>query len=210
MSKTCTLLFAFVIITGLLCKSLAQGTASLPVVLVAFDAELATNNTVHITWTTPQQVTTDCFDIEKSNDGISWQRICRVQSTGTSAKPTTYYSTDQFPLKGINFYRICMRDLSGAYGYTGVRSARLNTFRSTTVYPNPSTDLVTVLLGEMPRADWELTLLNSMGQVMIKRKFSKTTTTIRLPVNNYLNGNYSLEISDGYSRQSKKLMINHN
>ena len=210
MGKVYTVFFTLALAGGIVTTAWAQGAASLPVVLVEFNAEPTANNTIHLTWTTRQQVNTDCFDIEKSNDAISWQRMGRVAATGNSAQPVSYQINDVFPLKGVNFYRICMRDLNGAYGYTGVRSARMNNCRNTVLYPNPCAEMVTVLLSEMPRADWQLTLFNSMGQVMIQRRFSRTTTTVRLPVANYTNGHYTLEINDGLSRQSNKLMINHN
>ncbi len=209
MRKCYMLVFTLVFAGGVVTKTMAQAAASLPVVLVDFNAETTVGNTIHITWTTRQQVNTDCFDLEKSNDAISWQRIGRMPSTGNSANPVSYEMKDLFPLKGINYYRLCIRDLNGAFGYTKVRSARVNISRNTIVYPNPAAELVTVLLAEIPRADWQLTLFNSMGQVVIQRRFARTTTTVRLPINNYVNGTYTLEINDGFSSNSNKLMINH-
>lgn len=203
------LIFLSVFSGGIFTKAMAQATASLPVVLVDFDTETTVDNTILITWTTRQQINTDCFEIEKSNDAMSWQRIAKIPSTGNSANPVSYQMKDLFPLKGVNYYRLCIRDLNGAFGYTKVRSARMNILHNTIVYPNPSADLVTVLLPKIPRADWQLTLYNSTGQVVIQRRFARTTTTARLVVSNFINGTYTLETNDGFSKTSNKLMINH-
>ena len=210
MRKIFTLFFTMALTAVAFLNVAAQRVGSLPVVLVAFSAEITSTNIIAISWTTQQQINTDCFDIEKSNDGISWQRMARVPCTGNSAKPVTYHFTDAFPIKGSNYYRICMRDRDGAFGYTITKNARVINARNTVIYPNPTSESVNILLGELPYADWNLSLVNSLGQVILQRRFSRTTTTITLPVAVYKNGYYSLDITDGHSRHSNKLMINHN
>jgi hypothetical protein len=187
----------------------AQRTASLPVVLVAFDAVPTLANEVLISWTTQQQVNTDHFDIEKSNDGISWRRMATVKATGNSAIPITYHASDGFPIKGANYYRICIHDRNGATGYTITKCARVNSACKTMIYPNPTAATITVSLGQMPRAEWRLTLINNLGQVLLQRRFANTTTQVQLPVSQYKDGLYTLEINDGFSKENKPLMINH-
>ena len=189
--------------------AVAQRAASLPVVLVAFNAVATNNNEVAIAWTTQQQVNTDRFDIEKSNDGISWQRIATVIATGNSAIPVTYHANDPFPIKGANYYRICMHDRNGAMGYTGTKCARISNVCKLQAYPNPTASNITVNLGEMPHGQWRLTLINSMGRAMLQRRFARTTTQVQLLLSQFKNGFYTLEINDGVSTQNKTLMINH-
>jgi hypothetical protein len=204
-------LFLTLTVMGFAANSFAQATTgSLPVVLVEFTADFTASKTVAISWTTRQEVNTDCFDVEKSNDGSSWLCIATIKANGNSARPVTYNFLDAFPLKGSNFYRIRLKDLNGNFGYTIIKNARMNVSGRITMYPNPSSKLVNISLGELAHADWNLSLINSYGQVIVKRKYNRNTTTVSLAVGNYPNGNYTMEIADGNSRQSNTLMINHN
>jgi len=196
---------------GFAINSFAQLTAgSLPVVLVRFSADLTINKKVAVSWTTQQQINTDCFDVEKSNDGISWRCIATVKASGNAATPVAYTVLDLFPLRGSNFYRLRIKDLNNSFGYTITQKVHLNVLNRSIIYPNPSSNIVNISLGEVPRANWNLILINSGGQTIIQKKYNRYTTIVTLPVNNYPNGNYTLEITDGNSRQSNKLMINHN
>ena len=191
-------------------KSFSQTiNGSLPVVLVSFSVELAPDNKVNITWTTQQQVTTDIFTVEKSADGFVWNTIATIKSTGVSAKPVTYHSADQLPVKGINYYRVQIQSLDGTTGYTIIKSVRVNTNADLRVYPNPAVTTVTVAPGAAPRGNyWQIQIINQSGQTVLQKRYS-SSTTICLPVNIYANGNYTLQVTDGSDKHYKTLMINH-
>ena len=211
MRKVYTLFLSLASIVGFASGSFAQATAgSLPVVLVGFNANLTTSKEIAISWTTQQQIITDCFDVEKSSDGNSWRTIVTVKSTGTSSIPVTYTTHDAFPLKGTNFYRVRIKSLNGDVGYTIIKIVRMTSPGRITIYPNPSVSIVNISLGEVPQGDWNLSFINNLGKVIVQKKYSRYTTTVSLPVGDYINGNYNLEITDGNFRQSNKLMINHN
>lgn len=182
---------------------------SLPVVLVGFSTNLTSNNKIAISWTTQQEVNTDCFNVEKSNDGIAWECIATVKATGNSAIPVTYNAEDLFPLKGSNFYRIAIKSQSGDIGRTITKNVRVTSLCAVAIYPNPSTNVINISLAEIPAVDWKLSLVNSAGQIIFQKKYNRLLTTTSLSVTNYLNGNYILEIDDGKSRHSNTLMINH-
>jgi len=209
MKKVYLLLLTLIAITTFKQDAVAQAAGALPVVLVGFSTNLTNNNKITISWTTQQEVNTDCFNVEKSNDGIAWNCIATVKATGNSAVPVTYNAEDMFPLKGSNFYRIAIKSQSGAIGRTITKNVRVSTPCSIAIYPNPSTNIVNISLGEIPPVDWSLSLVNSMGQIIFQKKYNRLLTTTSLAVNNYLNGNYILEINDGKSRHSNTLMINH-
>src|ERR1700712_4899518 len=101
MKKVYLTLLTLVAITSFKQDVLSQAIAgSLPVVLVGFSTNLTSNNKIAISWTTQQEVNTDCFNVEKSNDGIAWECIATVKAIGNSAIPVTYNAEDLFPLKG--------------------------------------------------------------------------------------------------------------
>jgi len=78
------------------------------------------------------------------------------------------------------------------------------------VYPNPSSGQVNIALGDVPTTDWHVSLITAAGQIILQKKYSRNNTAVCLPVNHIATGNYVLEITDGSSKQQKRLMINHN
>ncbi len=189
----------------------AQGFSfgSLPVVLVGFAANLTSDNKVNIQWTTQQEINTDHFEIQRSNDGLNWDVLTTVKAAGYSSIPENYSCSDAAPQKGINFYQMRIIDLDGNYGFSPVVNVRLNTLGKVSLFPNPSVSSVTISLSQAPASDWTVSLVNISGQVMLRKQFSKDQTTVNLPVSSFPTGNYTVEIADGSSVQHAKLMITH-
>jgi hypothetical protein len=182
---------------------------SLPVVLVGFNANLTAGNKVDIEWNTQQEISTDHFEIQRSNDGLNWQTLATVKASGFSSTPMNYSCSDVSPAKGINLYRLKMVDFDGNFGYSDVVNVRLNLMGKVSLYPNPSVSSVTVSLSEVPASDWTVSLINISGQTVLQKQFSKSLTTATLPVGIYPTGNYTVQISDGISSQVTRLMIAH-
>lgn len=182
---------------------------ALPVVLNNFSAGLITGQKVGISWTTQQEVNTDRFDLQKSTDGINWTTFATVKASGNSSSPLTYSGVDIAPAKGANYYRIASVDLDGTTAFTSIRNVRLNAAGKISIYPNPTSSVVTVSLADAPRNDWNVTIMNSNGQVVLQKKYSRTSSVISMPVTHLPSGNYTLEVADGNATQSNKLMINH-
>jgi len=204
------------IVTGPARATSSTGTGSqsfiagaLPVVLVGFSANLASNDKVSVKWTTQQEISTDHFEIQRSSDGIGWQTIATVKASGYSSMQQNYAIEDAAPQTGTNLYRLRMFDLDSHFGFSSVVNVHLNALGKISLFPNPSVNFVTVSLGRVPASDWTLTLLNINGQVIVNKRYGKDQTTVSMPVLNVPNGNYTVEISDGISKQNSKLLIAH-
>jgi len=182
---------------------------SLPVVLVGFNANLVSDNKVSIQWTTQQEVSTDQFEIQRSSDGLGWETIARVKASGYSSIQKSYSFVDPTPQTGTNLYRLRMIDFDAHFGFSSVVNVRLNLLGKVSVFPNPSVNNVTISLGHVPASSWTVSLVNHTGQVMIRKTYGKDITTVNLPVNTFPTGNYSIDITDGVSKQTSKLMIAH-
>jgi hypothetical protein len=189
----------------------AQGfvASTLPVVLVGFNANLTTDNKVAIKWSTQQETSTDHFEIQRSSDGISWTTIATVKASGYSAIQKNYAIQDDAPQTGTNLYRMRMIDFDAHFGFSAVVNVRLSLLGKVSVFPNPSVNTVTVSLGHAPASSWTLSLVNQIGQIVVRKTFGKDVTTASLPVNIYPAGNYSVDVTDGVSTQSSKLLIAH-
>jgi len=190
-------------------KPFAQAISSALPVTIIMNADRAGEHKVAISWTILVRINTVSYDVEKSNDGISWKSIATVNSDDSSSVPFTYTVLDQVPQKGINFYTIRLKDISGFYTYTGIKCVRVDEVHGITVYPNPSSNTLNITLAQFPHAEWIVSIINSNGQVMTQKKYAKNINTATLPVDNYPNGNYIVNFAEGNDTQSSNLMINH-
>jgi hypothetical protein len=208
MKKVWLLPILFALTTAGYTKLSAQSSSALPVTM-AVDAVLASNNKVAVSWTILIKLGTDYFDVEKSQDGISWHSIAVVKPDTSAAVPFTYTSFDLFPVRGANFYRIRVKDLTGRTSFTPVKTVRVAAFCNMAIYPNPASGQVNISLGQVPVNDWHVSLITLTGQVILQKKCNRTSIVTCLSVNNIPAGNYILEITDGNIKQQKRLLINH-
>ena len=71
----------------------ALGSAVAPVLFSRFDAG-CTNTATVISWTTQQEINSNRFELEKSDDGISWINFSSIPAAGNSALPRNYQQID--------------------------------------------------------------------------------------------------------------------
>ncbi|HYH15174.1 MAG TPA: T9SS type A sorting domain-containing protein [Flavisolibacter sp.] len=87
----------------------------LPVDFISFDAKKAENG-VLLTWNVGTEINVERYDIERSTDGNTFEKIGAITATQNS----TYNFTDQQPLSGTSYYRVRNVDFDGQYAYTTV------------------------------------------------------------------------------------------
>lgn len=105
----------------------------LPVDFLRFDASANTGK-VYLNWLIEDNQTTDYFLIERSQDGVSYSTIARVNASGAA-----YQFIDKKPYEGISYYRINQYDKEGEFEYSPIRSVNNNiTNASLLVVPNPA------------------------------------------------------------------------
>jgi hypothetical protein len=190
-------------------KAFSQAVpGSLPVVLVVFTADVTPNQEVMLNWTVQQQFVPYVFNVERSCDGLAWQSITTITSSGPSSKPVSYAATDKMPLNGVNYYRVRIRSHDGSSGHTEAKGVQVKIMRSPRLYPNPASDFVHVSLVAIPKSDyWTLTIFDPYGQQVLQKKYSNYFTSVDIPVRSFPDGLYNIEIADGSNRHMNTLLI---
>lgn len=128
-----------------------QGTVTvlngvgLPVHFTAFNAK-ANGCKADLVWTTAQETGSDYFEIERSSDGIRFERIGSVEAKGSASSGGEYTYTDASPLSGKNYYRVKQYDLEGKNGLaTNTQSVSVNCGTTKIeLFPNPTSAMVNV------------------------------------------------------------------
>jgi hypothetical protein len=174
----------------LLCEDL------LPVEYLSFTAS-AGEQSVVLDWVTAVEINNEGFEIERSADGLQWDRIGFLSGEGTKAVPTAYQYIDPFPYSGTNYYRLKQIDHDGHYAYSAVLSVALSSAGSATirVFPNPATEILHVQLPEAGRS-YRLQLFNSLGQLVWERLSGESSRyEVPLATLDLASGTYWLSLS---------------
>lgn len=98
------------------------------------------NGVVNLSWVTASEVNAKQFEIERSGDGVNFQKIGAVTAQN---KPSTYYFADDAPLSIGAYYRLLEVDFDGKATVFKAVFVEKTTARLA-VYPNPSTGVFTV------------------------------------------------------------------
>lgn len=136
----------------------------LPVEFTNFSATKI-NQSVLLEWRTESETNSDYFEIERSSNGLDWNRLFKTQAAGESTEPKEYSEIDLEPLQGISYYRLSQFDLDGTrtilklISFNNEFNLGANEIR---VFPNPIMEKVKVF-GNKTELN-ELKILNSIGQ----------------------------------------------
>ncbi len=116
------------------------GNNVLPIGLLYFDA-VADNNRVDLTWGTSSESNNSYFTIEKSQDGINFEFVQRVNTQafdGNSNLPLSYSAQDMNPYSGLSYYRLKQTDLDGKSRYSRIDPVNFDQKAAISIYPNPT------------------------------------------------------------------------
>lgn len=169
-------------------------TNPLPVTLKEFRSEVKDGN-VWLYWITAAEKNNKHFEIERSADGLSFERIGMLNGKGTTAVENRYIFRDSAPLHNLSYYRLKQTDLDDKYDYSDILTVYINTREEPSalrVRPNPAITSDIVYLNRKTSA----VVMNTAGYVV-----RKVTDADQLDVSGLSPGMYI--VSDTMGRSAK-------
>jgi uncharacterized repeat protein (TIGR01451 family) len=148
------------------------GARPLPVVLTAFTASSVANRDAQLTWSTASEVNSAYFEVERSLDGTTFDKLDQVAAKGTTLSPSTYALTDKGVASlatGNVYYRLKQVDLDAKFSYSPVRTVAFTkaAVASLSLYPNPAQTATKLDLSALPAANsYQVTLLDVTGRAV--------------------------------------------
>jgi len=138
----------------------------LPITVQSFDAEAMSKGN-KVSWTTASEVNNQYQIIEKSSDGASnWSEVDRIESRGDSKTARSYEVMDMDPYT-MTYYRIKSVDFDGYTEYSKVISLeRKATTGKLNVFPNPTTDIITIETAIATSGNVTFTLVDLQGRIV--------------------------------------------
>jgi hypothetical protein len=178
-------------------------SSTLPITLLSFSAIVA-NAEVLLNWSTSLEINNADFTVQRSNTGTTWEDVVKVPGSTNSSSIHYYTAYDPSPYNGLSYYRLLQTDLDGKQTWSTVCQVNLSAGFSTSIYPNPAVDRVTI---RFPASGtYRVSLFNSIGQEMFD-PVSLTGNTLMLPVPGLAKGIYFIHIDQGSKEESIRLVI---
>jgi hypothetical protein len=167
----------------------------LPLLLLDFKGKKSGEG-VWLEWQTTSELNTSHFEIERSSNGVQFDKIGERQATNTTQ--AAYNFTDNSP-STVNYYRLKIVNQDGKYFYSKViiinkdgRSLYLNVIR-----PNPFTGQISICILMSENQKLEVQLLDEAGRKVKERKLSGvqgTNTILFNDLNTLVEGLYIVKV----------------
>jgi Secretion system C-terminal sorting domain len=166
-------------------------------------------NKVVCSWQTEQELNTANFEIERSVDGINFTSIGSIAAKGNSSSTNSYSFLDQFPINGINYYRLKTLDVDTKFSLSSVIPIKIEqkTF-SLNAYPNPVKNVLNLQINSNLQTDAILTITDLSGRIVQQenRIMGLGTSTFNLKVDNLIKGTYFITVKSKAGNQQLKLI----
>jgi len=186
----------------------SQGYATGPDI---FDFRAQRNGrTVRTYWVTNTETLNDHFIVERSYDGVNFERIMDVNSISDDEGAFNYFEHDNDPFLGENFYRVAKVHKDGTMQYSVVRRVVFDIDLSeTALFPNPATKEVYIDLEEFAGRTATISIYNHLGQRMDVKVIDEVgTAPIRFDLSRYTGGAYSMYINmEGTKNFTRKFIV---
>ena len=179
--------------------------ATLPVELLSFKAE-AKESTVNLVWETAHELNLDHFEIQRSGDGKTYEKIGSVTAKGQG----DYQFVDHEMVYNTNiFYRLRMVDVDGRFDFSKVETVRLESLiNELEVVPNPVSDLFHLTFTASKPSGVKIFVSNTLGEILqtMDRISQKGPNDLSFDLSDLPEGVYFLTIESGGQQWMKKLI----
>jgi hypothetical protein len=182
--------------------------AGLPVTLVSFNAKAVENN-AFVEWQTTSEENASHFEVERSIDARSFQKIGTVAAAGNSNDLQRYNFTDRSfgNQPQTVYYRLRSVDLDGTFSLSRAVSLQPRSAgQYAGVYPNPArkASMVTVSTGI---AAGEVSLWDMLGRQVPVSTSSLSDGSVQVSLNGVASGLYLLKLSTSQGVVNRKLIV---
>ncbi len=178
------------VVTGLKLVSNNYTYVKLPVTLVSFQGK-SENSQTKLTWKTAAETNNKGFEIERSTDARTFEKIGFVDGSGDTKENQFYHFTDLNPF-AKSYYRLKQLDYDGKFEYSKVISVKSEA-AIIKVYPNPAQEylIVSGISEKQP-----LSIIDQNGRVVLK---GLITDKEQINIRNLGTGRYVVKVGDGSS-----------
>lgn len=143
-----------------------QFNSPLPIELLFFNAELSDDG-VLCSWSTASEINNDHFDVERSHDGATYEKIGEVKGAGNSSSTLNYQFVDKDPCEGVVYYRLKQVDYNEMFTYSDAVAVTCGVGEHPVrIFPNPAQQKINYSFFLNKDSNVEVQLIDMLGNVV--------------------------------------------
>ncbi len=185
--------------------------STLPVELLSFEATFEDN--VKITWSTATEINNEFFSLERSEDGVEFYEIARIEGNGNSNEMIEYSFEDDSYKSGVAYYRLTQVDFDGQYEIFKAIRVETNigeTENSFNVFPTVVTQGKVTIEGDQPFTVKDIQVISLTGASNV---YQPNTTevgfrNVEVNMNGMENGLYLMKmVSENGDEMTSRIIV---
>jgi hypothetical protein len=176
-------------------------TGPLPIELISFTGEIK-NSLVQLDWTTESERNNAFFTVERSINGMDWNKVIDVSGAGNSLETLNYTTWDLNPVHGVSYYRLKQTDFNGDFEYSDPITIDFNV-KTTLLYPNPTKDILNIFGADIGNS--EITIMDALGKTVILDQKKLTDNHVILDIGDIPSGIYIVLIEKENKLESHRV-----
>jgi hypothetical protein len=191
--------------------AISEGDYALPVELISFNASCISNET-KLEWQTASEHNTSHFVVERSLDGMVWEKLGEVTAAGNSTSILNYSFIDTaLVARALTYYRLVQIDIDGkseTFGPVSSDCATNNEFE-VVIIPNPNDGLFTLKIDSENSQEIDIRIYQMDGKEVALKSISNTegTSIHYIDLGGFTSGIYALHIYHNKGVLIKKAVI---
>ena len=152
-----------------------------------------------LNWQTSSEINSHYFDIERSVNGIVFEKIGRTTASGNSSTIKSYSFTDnQIKNTAVLYYRLKQVDLDGKIDYSKTILINAKNNNGISTFPNPTITTLNVTYNTQKASSYVVS--DNTGKV-----FKRGATTSQINISTLSKGSYQITFYD----KSNNIISNH-
>jgi hypothetical protein len=170
----------------------------LPIKLVSFTGHREGKNNV-LNWQTASEINNLGFEIQRIANGTDFTKIDFVNSKGDDKTIANYMFYDLHPLSGNIYYRLRQIDKDGNESLSEIvqiKNALVERSEIVSIYPNPTTDYVNVVLTSIQKEKVTIQVTDIYGKTIQQESYQAQQGSNKININSssFSAGTYFVKI----------------
>lgn len=191
--------------------ALVESGAALPITLLHFNAVWNNNaqSEARVFWSTASETENEFFQVQRSQNGVNWENIQKVQGAGTSIQNIDYQIIDLRPLNGVSYYRLKQVDFDGTATYSNVVSLQRDETKSSfLVFPNPAKNEFNLLFSGVEDEFINVKILDNSGRLVLETNPNILKSAVHsIDASNFKSGVYHIQVGSEKEFMTQKIVI---
>ena len=187
---------------------------SLPVEWAGFTAQQEGSDGL-LKWATANETNSDFFEVQRSQDGLIFQGLDRVNSVGNSTQTQNYSFVDKGianKFEGTVYYRLKQVDIDGTFSMSNVVQMRVEQIAAfeLVVFPNPVSayENATVKITNGASQTASLRVISLQGQVLYSQNVPASFSgEMEIPSQNWAKGYYTVSMVSSDRKATRTLAV---